>query len=219
MSYRTGPKIVTDGLVLCLDAADRNSYAGSGSTWYDLSGSGNDGTINGATFDTNSTGIFDFNGSSNYTSISSTVDLAPRTGDFTFCSWINPDSWPGSWGPLFVIGSYGGLWIGKANTNYFVLRAYSVANYIEHTLPTTGQWSHIAITREGTSAKLYYDSVLVDSGTTSQDFIQNTAYIGTDGGGAYFNGKIANVSFHKGKSLSPDEIKQNYNALKGRFGL
>ena len=39
MAYNTGPKIVTDGLVLCLDAADRNSYPGSGNTWYDLNNS------------------------------------------------------------------------------------------------------------------------------------------------------------------------------------
>ena len=219
MVYSNGPSIVRDGLVLYLDAADRNSYSGSGSVWNDLSGNSNNSTINGAAFDTYSKGMFDFNGSSNYTSISSTVDLAPRTGDFTFCSWINPDNWPGTWAPLFVIGSYGGLWIGKANTNYFVLRAYAIANYIEHTLPITGKWSHIAITREGTSVKLYYDSVLVSSATTSQDFIQSTAYIGTDGAVSYFNGKIANISFYKGKALSPDEVKQNYYATKARFNI
>jgi hypothetical protein len=38
MSYANGPRIVTDGLVCCLDAANRKSYPGSGTTWYDLSG-------------------------------------------------------------------------------------------------------------------------------------------------------------------------------------
>jgi hypothetical protein len=46
MSNNYGPRIVTDGLVLCLDAADQNSYAGSGSTWYDLSGNNNHFTLN-----------------------------------------------------------------------------------------------------------------------------------------------------------------------------
>ncbi len=45
MAYNTGPKIVTDGLVLCLDAADRNSYPGTGTTVTDLSGNSNNGTL------------------------------------------------------------------------------------------------------------------------------------------------------------------------------
>ena len=45
MGLHHSPRIVTDGLILCLDAADKNSYPGSGNTWYDLSGNGNDGIL------------------------------------------------------------------------------------------------------------------------------------------------------------------------------
>ena len=61
MAYRNGPKIVTDGLVLCLDAAIGKSYPGSGTTWYDLSGNGNNvSLINGPVFNTNNKGSFVF---------------------------------------------------------------------------------------------------------------------------------------------------------------
>ena len=52
MAFSRGPSIVTDGLVLALDAANHKSYPGSGTTWYDLSGNGNNGTLNcGPSFD------------------------------------------------------------------------------------------------------------------------------------------------------------------------
>jgi hypothetical protein len=45
MSLIHSPRIVTDGLVLCLDAGNPKSYTGSGTTWTDLSGNGNNGTL------------------------------------------------------------------------------------------------------------------------------------------------------------------------------
>ena len=51
MAFNNGPKIITDGLVLCLDASDRNSYPGSGTTWYDVSSKNNDSSLaNGPTY-------------------------------------------------------------------------------------------------------------------------------------------------------------------------
>ena len=56
MSFHCGPKIVTDGLAFSVDAGDATSYPGSGTTWYDLSKTGYDGTIDGATFSTDGGG-------------------------------------------------------------------------------------------------------------------------------------------------------------------
>ena len=66
MAYRNGPKIVTDGLVLCLDAAIGKSYPGSGTTWYDLSGNGNNGTIVNATFNSSNNGTIYLDGTDDY---------------------------------------------------------------------------------------------------------------------------------------------------------
>ena len=63
MALSHSPKIVTDGLVLCLDAGDRKSYSGSGTTWTDRSGEGNNGTlVNGPTFDSGNGGSIYFDG-------------------------------------------------------------------------------------------------------------------------------------------------------------
>ena len=59
MALAHSPKIVTDGLVLCLDAANPKSYPGSGTTWTDLSGNGNNGTlVNGASYNSVNNGVF-----------------------------------------------------------------------------------------------------------------------------------------------------------------
>lgn len=66
----TGPNIVTDGLVLYLDAANTKSYPGSGTTWNDLSGNGNNGTlINGYIFNSIGNGNLVFDGSNDYVNI------------------------------------------------------------------------------------------------------------------------------------------------------
>ena len=69
MSYSNGPTIVTDGLVLALDAGDRNSYPGSGTTWNDLAGSNNLTLYNSPSFSSNNGGHFLFDGANDYMTI------------------------------------------------------------------------------------------------------------------------------------------------------
>jgi len=72
MGIARGPKIVTSGLVLALDAADKLSYRGSGTTWRDLSGNNNTGTLtNGPTFNAGNLGSIVFDGTNDYVNISS----------------------------------------------------------------------------------------------------------------------------------------------------
>ena len=85
MSFNNGPTIVTNGLVLALDAGDRNSYPGTGTTWRDLSGNNNNGTLtNGPTFNTGSLGSIVFDGVDDYVLINAFSLLAP----LTICSWV-----------------------------------------------------------------------------------------------------------------------------------
>jgi len=222
MAFSYSPKIVTDGLVLYLDAANIRSYVSGSTIWNDISRGGNNGTlVNGPTFNSANGGSIVFDGTNDYSVIPSTSNLAPGTGDFTYSAWINPSSFLGTYSSTLVVAINGGLWIGKNGSN-FVLRAYNVADYIQYgVLPTLNVWTNITITRSGTSATLYYNSIPVAVGTTSQNFVQGTTYIGNDGAisSANFNGKISNTSFYKGKSLSTAEVLQNYNTTKTRFGL
>jgi hypothetical protein len=81
MNY--GPKTVTNGLVLCLDAADKNSYSGTGTTWTDLTGNGNNGTLtNGPTFNSANGGSISFDGTNDYIDCGSN-SILKLTGDIT----------------------------------------------------------------------------------------------------------------------------------------
>lgn len=97
MGLTHSPKIVTNGLVLALDAANNKSYPGSGVTWYDLSGNGNNGTLtNGPTFNVGNLGSIVFDGTNDYVSFnnsgtSTSFDFG--TGDMTFTFWMLPSAW------------------------------------------------------------------------------------------------------------------------------
>ena len=87
MAVGYNPRIVTDGLVLALDAANTKSYGGSGTTWTDLNGRGNDGTISGATY--NSDGYFSFDSTDDLVTIPNSSDLTFGTGEFAVEIWWN----------------------------------------------------------------------------------------------------------------------------------
>ena len=99
--YANG-KIVTDGLVLCLNAADKNSYPGSGTTWTDISGNGNNGTLtNGPTFSSTNGGSIVFDGVDDYTGLSTSTGLLNLGSAFTISGWIKLTSTSQDLGILF----------------------------------------------------------------------------------------------------------------------
>lgn len=216
-------QIVTSGLVLCLNAADKNSYPGTGTTWTDLSGNSNNGTLtNGPTFNSGNGGSIVFDGVDDSTVLPNSSTLSAGTGDFTYSAWIYPLSYS-FYAPLFVTSATNGIWIGKNGTN-FVLRAYGVTDLLQFgTLPSLNVWTNITITRIGTTATLYYNSVSQTTVTTSQNFTQATTCIASDGPPgnvfSWYNGRIASTYFYKGVGLTSTQVFQNYNATKTRFGL
>jgi len=86
MAYRNGPKIITDGLVLCLDAAISKSYPGSGTTWYDLSGNGINGSlINGTSFVNVNKGVLNFDNTNDYVSLGTPSQINQVQVPLSFC--------------------------------------------------------------------------------------------------------------------------------------
>ena len=90
MAYHNGPRIITDGLVLCLDAANAKSYSGSGTIWTDLSSNGANGTNSNMTYSSSNGGYFIFNNSSSVSTIANYSALNPTLG-LTIESWVNFD--------------------------------------------------------------------------------------------------------------------------------
>jgi hypothetical protein len=230
MAYHTGPTIVTDGLVLCLDAADRNSYAGSGSTWYDLSGSGNDGTINGATFDGGNNGSFSFDSTDTVSFTGNIPSIG--TGDFAIETWVRlPNVTATScWRAILSIGNgfqtSGGVTLYAPRFTSPTNTAVAILNTINPTIGgitniNDNNWHHIVLTRTSSTLFLYVDAFLENSTVNTANITQTSLIIGRDVNCSttYFHGYITNIKIYQNKGLFSDEVTQNYNATKGRFGL
>lgn len=230
--------IVTSGLVLNLDAGFTPSYPTTGTTWYDLSGNGNNGTLtNGPTFSSGNNGSILFDGVDDYVDCGNPSVLRPST--FTSITWIyNTDS-DGrqqgifcSYSELMVAGFFYQIWNSPHKVRY-VLGANTGGGagvYTDITGSTTinlNTWYQIVVTYDGTTMKSYVNGTL-DINTNpgnglGYDAVNNKVIIGgtytkSSGVVSRFKGNISN-SFMYNRSLSAAEVLQNFNAQKSRFGL
>jgi hypothetical protein len=213
--------IVTNGLVLNLDAGFTPSYSRSGTTWYDLSLSGNNGTLtNGPTFSSDGGGSIVFDGVDDYVNVPSPIN----TTTISMCCWIYLSARNAYGG---FIDSYTDQWEFITDSTgeklSFVLWKNS-GGYDEYkstdNIPT-GQWSFVGCSISGTSILLtlgtkQYSYTMVQSIKTGASSIKIGASI--SGAPQYLNGKMATVCIYN-RALTYNELMQNYNAQKGRFGL
>ena len=232
MAFFHSPRIVTDGLVLALDAANSLSYPGSGTTWTDLSGQGNNGSLfNGPTFNSLNGGSIVFDGTDDYINIGIDKSCNRFTGDFAVSAWVNRSNTGGTWGN--IIGDYYTNSTGNALEWQLMIDStaqlflYNVTNgYVISPIASgfsANTWINVVVTRIGSTINLYANTNLVTSVTNTTTFGSATGNlnIGIDGNNAAepFTGKIAGVMIYKNKGLSASEVQQNYQALKTRFGL
>ena len=220
MGTRYNPGIVTDGLVLCLDAADKTSYPGSGTTWSDLSPNGNDGTITNATINTESGGCFDFDGSGDDITIG---DLGTNHPDWTVsCWWVSDTTDENSMFYLSSNKSQGFTVWSSANMAYYVTKSGVATHTGTSHAWSTGRWYHLTLNHtSSTNVMLIYingemvDSTTIDDIAAHEEFDQ--VVIGT---GAYgeWDGRIANFNI-RSRVLTAKEVLQNFNAQRGRFGV
>lgn len=230
MSFHYSPKIVTDGLVFAVDAANKKSYLGSGNTWFDLSGNNNNGTlINGPTFDSGNGGSISFDGGDDYVDFGTNSIIKP-SGSMTLSYWFKGatsiDAASGV-GTMGFSGSRGYL-LGpnSGSTVFFYVPGSSTSlTFTTYNVIINNQnWYNISgVYSPSNYIKIYLNGVEVSSNTTSIPaslYVNNISLkVGQRGDGfSFFDGNISQVSLYN-KSLSADEIYQNYNALKSRFGL
>ena len=225
LQYANG-KIVTSGLTLSLDAADRNSYVSGSTTWRDLTPNSFNGTLtNGPTFNSSNGGSIVFDGVDDFTSLSGTINLGST---FTILSWVKLSTLAG--GEYIVYGtdangadnSLGFI----SNTVWlFATETADVNNFslIGGSITSTNIWYCIGCTINGSTAKIYLNGVELNSTTrafTIGAWNSSGNSIGRRGSLAqrYFPGNIASVQAYN-RVLSITEIAQNYNAQKARFGL
>ena len=232
MAYRNGPKIVTDGLVLCLDAAIGKSYPGSGTTWYDLSGNGNNGTlVNTPVYISDNGGMFSFGGSNE--SINVPVSSSLQSEIFTFDIWFKLNSIAAGGTSIFS-GHYQHYGTISGLTTFAYQGSYWFQTRLNNTCcqsltvgtASTGVWVNFSGTRSSSLKIAYLNGIQAGTqsttGTHSQlnnfsignnaDNIANNNYNGS------IDGYIPMIKYYN-RVLTSDEILQNYKATKGRFGL
>jgi len=232
MAFNYSPKTVTDGLVFAVDAANKKSYPGSGTTWTDLAGSNNGTLTNGPTFDSGNGGYFDFDGTDDNCVFSG--DAIPTNGEITISFWRSGNA-SGQHSDLFAFTT--GTWreVGihtpwETNIVYWQCgNNGTTGNYNFDEISKTASsseyegWSNWTFTKNVSTGnmKIYLNGSLWHSGTGKTKNIAacNSMYIGSYGSSYFFSDKdYACFSIHN-KELTPTEITQNYNALKSRFGL
>lgn len=226
MAQNYGPNIVTDGLILALDAASINSYPGSGTTWYDMSGYGNNATLyNSPTW--NSAGYLTFDGTNDYAEITfNSATMAAWSSGQTIIVWeyhtFNDGSRRNIWNQAY--GGYG-TWTheGGYNINYYWGDGGGNNNpytSINSSTTSTGVWNMLTTTRDTSNANWYVNGVNTGgAGNPYADLTATTADISIGIGytGTYWAGNMAVIMAYN-RSLTFQEILQNYNAQKTRFG-
>jgi hypothetical protein len=218
MSVYDGPKISTNGLVLALDAGNRLSYVSGSTLWNDISNNNNNGTlINGPTFNTANGGSIVFDGVDDYVNVGSSIS---NYEIFTTSFWINYNFFDSTHrSPLgdnsqqflyHVLYLNGEIYLGISSN-------YSGNSYVgvSHGTINTQTWYNFVITKNSSNLVSFYkNSILLD--TRFKDGGININKIGA--GYIFDNARISSVQFYN-RALSAQEILQNFNAQKSRFGL
>ena len=144
------------------------------------------------------TGSLAFDGTGDWMLSVASQNIGFRTGDFTVEFWIYPSNWTNTYIGVIAGIVVNALWIGKNGSN-FVLRAANNTDLVSYgTMPTTGTWTHIAVTRSGTTARMFYAGIQVASATTGNDFPDAAFYLGQDSGGNAFTGYLDDFRITKG---------------------
>lgn len=234
MSFNFSPRIVRDGLVLYLDAANAKSYTDGSTSWTDISTGLNNGTLqNAPVFNSSNYGNIVFNGTDEYASFSTNPNLnftgkSPYTisvyaniltTSAIFSGFINRESsvprngyniWFYPNPTQVAIASERWTGDGVQKVTYILLNNSECINV----------WNQYTVTYENSTLKFYLNGELKDTNLSATGNISNTSTpleIGkriTD----YGNFKLSSALIYN-KALSPAEIAQNYNTLKTRFGL
>lgn len=240
MGLGHSPRIVTDGLVLCLDAANKRSYPGTGTTWTDRSGNGNDGTLtnmDASNFSSDNGGSLSFDGTNE--KVNCGTFLSDAQDALSICVWFKPSYVPsGSQLPFRLVSRFTGTgniagkvtldtYDGSSNgdgarfqvttSNGTVYRA-SVGSVLE----TKWLFYVGTFSQANSKIKIYKNAQELASTNTSGTIgAYNYPWtIGEDNttvsAQEWFDGNISSVSIYN-RALTADEVRRNYEATKGRY--
>jgi hypothetical protein len=217
------PNIITDNLILFLDASNVSSYPKTGTLWYDLSGNGNHGTlINGPTFDSAANSI-NLDGVDDYIRVPNNGGFSIGTGNFTICVWVYVpvvSNW--NYIHLFSFDNQS-MWAFKATDKSYStvsgspIYFYGGSEQYRSSSDSFGSWNlkggywqYVCISRNGSSHKAYYNGSYVGEYTNDPKSISCTnVNIGWGWGSEYTEQKRGQIQFYN-RTITNSEILQNY---------
>ena len=237
MATNYNPKIITDGLLLALDAGNTKSYPGSGTSWTDLSRINNASFV-GAAYSSFGGGSIEFDGIDDYVDLgektyigSGEIETGEPNGNYTLEAWINVRTSQGTATDADSIvgnkGNYGvGMQVGISGAsprlNY---GARSTSNFNGSTF-SYNTWTHVVLSRiGGTSLRSYLNGQFDTSANVSNlEVSSGQTYTGMQIGNSsnridgFYDGYISIVRIYK-IGLTDEQVLQNFNAIRGRYGI
>ena len=235
MGFYRGPNVVTNGLVLNLDAANTKSYVSGSTTWRDLSGNGRDATLTAtgstavsASFNSNFNGVIQFNTGS------SAVLVRPVQDDFSLCCWFRTNQvasasgFPQWYGGMGLIDCEVANIVNDFGTSMGAGKILFGTGTPDTTITSSltyndNMWHHMIATRVRSTGTitLYVDTQQVATGTGGVQSLTSSTNMRIGAiqvNNNFFSGSISNIQIYN-RALSASEVAQNYNAQKSRFNL
>jgi hypothetical protein len=224
MGIKSGPRIVKDGLVIDLDPAALRSYSGSGNTWYDLTSNSYNQTLTGMGYTTDNNGLMNSSGSSYATgAINSVVNI---DGPLSMSFWIKFTNLTGIQSLGITNGTTSpsaAMQIGLRTGGLGTIWKYGGATLIPFTNPTVNTWYHYSVTLASSTMYFYingaYNNSAVVTPQSGGAVSLNFGDYKSDGtGNEKILGYLGSYQLYN-RALTAQEILQNYNATKRRYGL
>jgi len=228
MSYHNGPKIITNGLALCLDPASFKSYSGTGATWNDLSGNNNNATlVNGPTYSSNNAGIIAFDGTNDYARIAFNALFNVTSNPFSVIVWNKKNDTSSVFNGLITADSSGdNTWKIHRNVNSTFYTTRTGSSTLNFPNFTVNQWHCYGFTKSGSTLINYFNGIesaritnATDPSSFSNDLALGSYRLNDAINGNYLLPQSFGPILFYNRDLSASEVAQNYNALKGSFNL
>jgi len=223
ISFTTTSSVITAGLKLHFDTSNTSSYPGSGNTITDLSGNGNHGTLVNSSGFNNAVagGVLTFNGTNQYISTSYTPSTT-CTISMWFYNNLNYTDWNRGIFSTFSPTTHNGFYMGTSNIGTYKpslnlwYNGNTALNSISSVL-AINTWYNITVTSGSGSIKIYLNGSLINtlSGSTTHADVLNIGRTRFDSN--YWSGYIGNTMVYD-TVLSDQDVSNNFNSLKTRFG-
>ena len=225
MAFIHSPKIITDGLILALDAANSKSYRSGSASWTDIVSTQTASLVNNYSFETGSAGAINITSSGYFSFITSSAFNTIQTNNsLTLSVWYKSNF-------INDFREVVGIYRASGNNPFVIRQGNNNVLFYDSTVggvrtgttiavnPPTGSWIHACATFGNNEIRTYYNGQYQNITATSgslKAFDSNV--FGSSVGYFNFIGSMSNIQLYN-RALSAQEVLQNYNATKGRFGL